>query len=97
MKLVEKIRDMSGVLSVANQQLIEQMLDQPTLETWQQARHVIISPAPVLTLDMAINRIAGKRDNRIPSPFTVYRALDYALKKREHYLRKPSSQSSEAM
>lgn len=97
MRLVEKCRDLCGILSPANQRLIEQMLDNPTHETWELVRRVIISPAPVLTLDMAVNRVSGKRDGNLPSPFTIYRALDYAIKKREHYLRGPSAQSSEAV
>lgn len=93
MKLIDKCRDLCGTLSDANQHLIESVLAQPCAQSWEMARLVVISPAPLLTLDMAVNRVSGKLGDELPSSFTLYRALDYAIKKREHYLNRPRIES----
>ncbi|NIP73302.1 MAG: hypothetical protein GWO16_09875 [Gammaproteobacteria bacterium] len=45
---------------------------------WQQARHVVISPAPLVTLGMAVTRISPQPVTGVPDAFTVYRALRHA-------------------
>ena len=89
MKLIEQCKDLFGDLSVSDQELIEQMLKSPCAETWEVARRIVVSPAPLLTLDMAISRVTENRKKGVPDSFTIYRALDYAVKKHQNYLARP--------
>jgi hypothetical protein len=65
------------------------MIQNPSVETWEIARRIVVSPAPLLTLDMAISRVCENKLKGIPDSFTIYRALDYAVKKHHQYLSRP--------
>lgn len=97
MKLVEKCRDMTGALPKAHQDILEKLLETPTDETWEIARLIVVSPAPVLTLDMAVKRVSNQTTEKIPSSFTVYRAIRYAIEKHSRFLSKPAPQNVEAV
>jgi len=90
MKLIEQCRDLYGSLSQQNQRVIEDMIIRPSFQTWELARRIVISPTPLLTLDMAVHRVTEDASrNTLPDSFTIYRALDYAIKRHELYLSKP--------
>ncbi|MDH5544092.1 MAG: hypothetical protein OEZ43_00780 [Gammaproteobacteria bacterium] len=89
MKLVENCKDLYGELSESNQRHITRLLQNPSAENWEQARRIVVSPAPLLTLDMAVSRVTETKLNSFPDQFTIYRALDYAIKKHQHYLSRP--------
>ena len=89
MKLVENCKDLYGTLSESNQNVINDLLQHPAVETWEIARRIVVSPAPLLTLDMAVSRVVENKVTGCPDQFTIYRALDYAIKKHQLYLERP--------
>lgn len=89
MKLLEDCKDLFGSLSKNNQDLLNKLLNAPDNETWEIARRIVVSPAPLLTLDMAVSRVIEGKTQKCPDPFTVYRAIDYAVKKHKQFLERP--------
>lgn len=79
MHTVDKCRDSHGLLAGEKRELVETMLRDPNPRTWQQARHIVINPSPWMTLGMAVSSVTPARQLPLPDPFTVYRALRYAL------------------
>ncbi|MDH5378818.1 MAG: hypothetical protein OEX00_10875 [Gammaproteobacteria bacterium] len=85
MKLVKQCQDLYGDLSISNQRLLTQMLESPSEEIWFKARKIVISPNPIITLEMAVKRITNGSLNEPPDPFTIYRALRYSIEKAAHF------------
>jgi len=85
MNIIEQCREIISNLSDTNQQLVTKMLAAPTTETWTEARRITISQAPLITLEMAVKRINGEPADQVPDPFTLYRALRYAVEKSSHF------------
>ena len=97
MNIVDKCREIISSLSDANQQLVTKMLAAPNAETWDEARRVAISQAPLITLEMAVKRISNENEpvTAIPDPFTIYRALRYAAEKSVHYAKREIEQTTD--
>lgn len=69
--------------------LLTSLLCTENPNTWEECKHLIISSTPLLTLEMAVNRITTKsRKNKIPTPQQIQQALSYANEKRETYLKR---------
>lgn len=80
MQIIHRCRDPYGVLSDNRKLLLEQLLQTPDQCLWERARGLIIRPAPLLTLESAVRAIRGSRHSAsVPDPFTLYRALRYAV------------------
>jgi hypothetical protein len=90
LNIIEQCKELFDSLSEPNQKLIARMLTSPNTETWLEARRIVISSAPLITLEMAVKRISNSPVSNVPDSFTIYRALKYASEKMEHYQRRPS-------
>lgn len=69
--------------------LLTSLLCTESPQAWEECKHLIVCSTPLLTLEMAINRVTIKgRDKRdIPTPEQIQKALDYANEKRVQYLK----------
>lgn len=65
--------------------LLTSLLSSDDPDSWEQSKYIIISHAPLLTLEMAVNRICQRRPNVAPTPAQIYAALEYAKKKNQQY------------
>lgn len=90
MMVVDYCAGMDGTLSANNKTLIEGMLHGGDGPTWQLAREIVISPLPLMTLGMAVKRIARPIiAESIPDPFTIYRALRFSMARRAQFQDNP--------
>ena len=76
-------------LSGEHNMLLTSLLCTKDPGAWDDCKHVIVCPIPLLTLEMAINRVTSKehKTSSIPSPEQIKDALNYAKEKRTQYLR----------
>jgi hypothetical protein len=81
------LRDALGGLSTEKRQLVTDLYRQPSSSTWARARAVVVSPVPLITLEMAVRQVAVGPIHSPPDPFTLRRALYYASDLHEQYLR----------
>ncbi|HED19615.1 MAG TPA: hypothetical protein ENI74_08955 [Gammaproteobacteria bacterium] len=80
MYIVDQCRDPYGQLSKSRKTLLEQLLKRPDQRIWERARGLIIRDIPIVTLEMAVNSVRRNSDAvRLPDPFTLYRALRFAV------------------
>lgn len=79
MGMLDQCRDLYGPLPDHRRALIHRFLANPGPDTWDQARQVIIARRPVLTLGMAVRAVTRGDGVAAPDPFTLYRAIKYAL------------------
>ena len=86
MNIVNECRDRFGGLSERNRALIHAALDGADDKVWNQASRIVVSPMPLMTLGMAVKSVTPRPDVNPPDPFTVYRALRYAVDLRHDYL-----------
>ena len=80
MHIVDLCRDPYGKLSAARRSLLKQLLTAPDRRSWERARGLIIRDVPIVTLESAVRSV--RRDSNIertPDPFTLYRALRFAV------------------
>lgn len=91
MTVVDECAGIDGTLSANNKTLLEQMLHGGNTATWRQAREIVISPLPLMTLGMAVKRVMhnGVIDTGVPDPFTVYRALRFSHNRRSEFQQWP--------
>lgn len=89
MTVVDYCAGIDGTLSACNKGLIEHMLSGGDLSTWLQAREVVISPLPLMTLGMAVKRVTRSAIIEVPDPFTIYRALRFSLNRRTEFQQHP--------
>lgn len=80
MREIKECRDLYGPLSENNKRMLLEMLRRPAEKTWQQARRIVVSAAPIITLEMAVKMISPSWVSAVPDSFTVRRAILYALK-----------------
>lgn len=81
MHIVEHCRDPYGKLSESRRALLVRLLQAPDQRIWERARGLIIQAAPIVTLEMAVRSVNRNLDaNHAPDPFTLYRALRFAIK-----------------
>ncbi|MDH5257200.1 MAG: hypothetical protein OEX07_04310 [Gammaproteobacteria bacterium] len=81
-------QELVSTLSGKHNILLTSLLCTEDLDTWEECKHLIVCPIPLLTLEMAINRVStrsGKRST-IPTPEEIKDALIYANQKRTQYL-----------
>lgn len=80
MHIVDLCRDPYGQLSAARKALLEQLLNAPDRRSWERARGLIIRDVPIVTLESAVRSVRRNPDtDRTPDPFTLYRALRFAV------------------
>ncbi len=68
--------------------LLTSLLCTESTTTWAECKHLIVCPVPLLTLEMAVNRVrtGARKKNNIPTPEQIKEALNYASNKRVQYL-----------
>ncbi|MDT8386170.1 MAG: hypothetical protein RQ736_01545 [Thiogranum sp.] len=80
MHILERCRDPYGKLSDSRKAVLEHLLEQQDARMWERARGLIIRAVPIITLEMAVNSVRRKHDEKsAPDPFTLYRALRFAV------------------
>jgi hypothetical protein len=80
MYIIDQCRDPYGKLSKSRRTLLEQLLKQPDQSVWERTRGLIIRDIPIVTLEMAVSSVRRNSDaERLPDPFTLYRALRFAV------------------
>lgn len=80
MHIIDQCRDPYGPLSNPRRALLEQLLRAPDQQLWDRARGLIIRPIPLVTLENAVKAVQKQVDiMKSPDPFTLYRALRYAV------------------
>lgn len=80
MKELTECKNLYGPLPERDVRMLISMVHQPSNEIWELARRVVISAAPVMTLDMAVKLVAPPNLGQIPDAFTVRRAIRYAVR-----------------
>jgi hypothetical protein len=80
MQIIDRCRDPYGSLSDSRKALLKQLLETPDQCLWERARGLIIRAIPIVTLETAVRSVRKGGDaGRLPDPFTLYRALRYAV------------------
>ena len=80
MHIIDLCRDPYGKLSAARRALLQQLLMAPDRRCWERARGLIIRDVPIVTLESAVRAVRRPGDaERTPDPFTLYRALRFAV------------------
>jgi hypothetical protein len=60
--------------------MLQNILKTPDQQTWERARGLIIRDSPLITLEMAVKSVrSGADTGRVPDPFTLYRAVRFAV------------------
>ncbi len=85
MRELKQCKDLYGPLSESNMRLLRNMLRKPNAATWQLAKRIVITAAPIITLDMAVKMVAPSWVKALPDPFTVRRAILYALRAQKEF------------
>lgn len=80
MKELTECKNLYGPLPERDIRLLISMVHQPSAEIWELARRVVVSAAPVMTLDMAVKLVAPPSLPQVPDPFTIRRAIRYAVR-----------------
>lgn len=88
MSVIDQCRDAYGCLSDANREVLEQALERTDEDIWARARRVVISATPMITLGMAVRSVSRQPPEAVPDPFTVYRALRYAVERRQEFIKR---------
>jgi len=76
-------------LSTDSTILLTSLLCTEDPNSWDEIKYTVICPLPLLTLEMALNRVISK-DQKLPGtppPQQINQALSYAKQKREQYLK----------
>lgn len=97
MKVLEQCTNLFGYLSEDCEQRLKAVLENPTLETWDDAHCIIIVGTPLITLwqaviavDPTFPRVGPREDfegnrlttwNRVPDQLTLYRAIRHATRR----------------
>lgn len=80
MQIIDMCRDPYGPLSDSRKALLEQLLEEPDQCLWERTRGLIVRAIPIMTLENAVNSVRKNGDaGLMPDPFTLYRALRYAV------------------
>jgi len=86
----DQYQELVYTLSGKHNLLLTSLLCTTDLKSWEECKHIIICSIPLLTLEMAINRVTNKdqKTSPIPSPEQINDALNYAREKQRQYLRR---------
>ncbi len=80
MQIIDRCRDPYGPLSEARKALLARLLQAPDQRLWERARGLIIRAIPIVTLEVAVKSVSYNLDiDKTPDPFTLYRALHFAV------------------
>ena len=80
MQIIHRCWDPYGPLSNSRKALLQQLLETPDQCLWERARGLIVRAIPIVTLETAVRSVRKNGDTRrVPDPFTLYRALRYAV------------------
>ncbi|KPJ93557.1 MAG: hypothetical protein AMJ53_07020 [Gammaproteobacteria bacterium SG8_11] len=95
--LIKQCVDMHGAMSRGNTALLTELCESPSEELWLRAQRIIVCDLPLTTLRSAVNRVTQGRIDIQGSPdeFTLYRALRYAIEKRQRFRANPELPFSE--
>jgi hypothetical protein len=85
MDIVDRCQDLYGALSENNKLLLRNVLRCACEKNWIQARRIVVSTMPILTLEMAVKQVARGRGEDTPDAFTIYRALHHAFENRDRW------------
>ncbi len=86
MNIIERCQNLRGQLTGEQRANLRRMLRGPDPEAWSQSRRLIITVAPLQTLEMALEAVAPQRKDAVPDPFTVYRAIRVAVDRQDEYV-----------
>jgi len=84
----EQYQELIATLSKNHSLLLTSLLCTEDPVSWEECRHLVICPLPLLTLEMTIRRLNSDNDktSSIPSPREIQDAIVYAQDKYKHYL-----------
>lgn len=81
-----ELQELMNFLSDSHNLTLTSILSVTDQFTWEQHKHIILSTAPFLTLEMAINRVSTNRKrSSVPEPHLIFEAIKYASLKRKQY------------
>ena len=98
MRIVTQLKGMDGSLSNANKVLLDDLLAHASQSLWSKAKNVVICDQPLTTLNAAVRAVSQGRVEigEFPDTFTIYRALLFAVKKRQRCFHKMEVCDSES-
>lgn len=80
MQIIDRCRDPYGPLSATRRALLAQLLAAPDQCLWERARGLIIRAIPIVTLEVVVKSVSYNiAIHETPDPFTLYRALRFAV------------------
>lgn len=84
----DQYQELISTLSKNHSLLLTSLLSTEDPLAWEECRHLVICPIPLLTLEMTIHRLHSGEEKRssIPSPRDIQDAIKYAQDKYKHYL-----------
>ena len=85
MRIIQKLHGMNGNLSKSNSNILNLLITEPSLPLWRSAKNILICDQPLITLSVAVRAVTqGQvKIDEFPDTFTLYRALKYAVQKRQ--------------
>lgn len=91
----KQYQDLISTFSGDHNILLTSLLCTEKPDNWEECKHLIVCSTPLLTLEMAINRVTTekRKKNEIPSPDQIQSALNYANEKKEQYLKHSSNKT----
>ena len=83
----DQYQELISAFSGSHNTLLTSLLCTENPTSWEDCKHLIVCPIPLLTLEMAINRVCakGRKKHEIPTPEMIRKALTYANEKRMQY------------
>lgn len=62
--------------------MLETLLQHSDDDMWIMARRIIVSPLPLITVEMAVFQVTKHVPVSCPDPFTLHRAIRHAIERR---------------
>lgn len=82
----KKLQELIFNLPSNNIVLLTTLLSERNHENWENNKHLIVCNMPLLTLEMAVNKVGSLMQGVIPEPKLIHAALIYAQDERAQYL-----------
>ena len=82
-------QELIAMLTGKQNLLLTSLLSGEDPELWEQSKYIIVSHNPLLTLEMAVNRVCERENNSVPTPNQIYKALEYSKAKSEQHQKEP--------
>lgn len=86
-------RELIAQLSGQQTLLLTTLLSSDSPENWEDHKHTIVSHTPLLTLEMAVNRVCRREHGIPPTPAQIYAALEYAKHKNQQFTKQPDTEA----